>query len=417
MAFDLLEISKIKKAKENLKNVVIESELQKSHRYSDLHNSSIHLKREDLQKVRSFKIRGAYNKISTLSDKEKKEGVVCSSAGNHAQGVAHSCNKLKINGVIYMPTITPKQKVAQVKMFGGKFIEIRLHGDTYDDAYEAAIEYCEKSKKNFIHPFDDLSVIEGQGTLALEILNRSKKDIDYIFVPIGGGGLISGVLSVFKQLSPKTKVIGIEPIGAPSMHQSLLKKSIQKLSKIDPFVDGAAVKKVGKISYSLCSQYLDDIILVPEGHICQTILDMYNKDAIVVEPAGAIAIAALDFYKEKIQNKEVVCLLCGSNNDITRMSEIKEKALLYADLKHYFLIKLPQRAGALKEFLTEILGPKDDITHFEYTKKNFRETGTAVVGIECADKNQLPRLIQNMKERGFFSDYLNNKDDLRQILV
>ena len=417
MAFNLLEISKIKKAKENLKNVVIESELQKSHRYSELHESSIHLKREDLQKVRSFKIRGAYNKISSLSKKEKTEGVVCSSAGNHAQGVAESCNKLKINGVIYMPTITPKQKVAQVKMFGGEFIEVRLHGDTYDDAYEAAIEYCEKSKKNFIHPFDDLSVIEGQGTLALEIINQTKKDIDFIFVPIGGGGLISGVLSVFKQLSPKTKVIGIEPIGAPSMHQSLAKRSIQKLSKIDPFVDGAAVKKVGEISYSLCSQYLDDIILVPEGHICQTILDMYNKDAIVVEPAGAIAIAALDFYKEKIKNKEVVCLLCGSNNDITRMSEIKEKALLYADLKHYFLIKLPQRAGALKEFLTEILGPKDDITHFEYTKKNFRETGTAIVGIECADKNQLPRLIQNMKDRGFFSDYLNDKDNLRQILI
>jgi threonine dehydratase len=417
MAFNLLEISKIKKAKENLKNVVIESELQKSHRYSELHESSIHLKREDLQKVRSFKIRGAYNKISSLSKKEKTEGVVCSSAGNHAQGVAQSCNKLKINGVIYMPTITPKQKVAQVKMFGGEFIEVRLHGDTYDDAYEAAIEYCEKSKKNFIHPFDDLSVIEGQGTLALEIINQTKKEIDFIFVPIGGGGLISGVLSVFKQLSPTTKVIGIEPIGAPSMHQSLAKKSIQKLSKIDPFVDGAAVKKVGEISYSLCSQYLDDIILVPEGHICQTILDMYNKDAIVVEPAGAIAIAALDFYKEKIKNKEVVCLLCGSNNDITRMSEIKEKALLYADLKHYFLIKLPQRAGALKEFLTEILGPKDDITHFEYTKKNFRETGTAIVGIECADKNQLPRLIQNMKDRGFFSDYLNDKDNLRQILI
>ena len=417
MRFKLIEISAIKKAKENLKNVVIESPLQKSHRYSELLNSSIHLKREDLQKVRSFKIRGAYNKISSLSDREKLDGVVCSSAGNHAQGVAQSCNKLKINGVIYMPTITPKQKVAQVKMFGGKFIEVRLYGDTYDDAYEAAIKYCDNSQKTFIHPFDDLSVIEGQSTLALEIINQCEKNIDFIFVPIGGGGLISGVLSVFKQLSPKTKIIGIEPIGAPSMHQSLAKKSIQKLTKIDPFVDGAAVKKVGEISYSLCSQYLDDIILVPEGHICQTILDMYNKDAIVVEPAGAIAIAALDFYKEKIKNKEVVCLLCGSNNDITRMSEIKEKALLYADLKHYFLIKLPQRAGALKEFLTEILGPKDDITHFEYTKKNFRETGTAVVGIECADKNQLPRLIQNMKERGFYSDYLNNKDDLRQILV
>ena len=417
MELDLLALSNIEKAKETLQKVVIESELQRSHRYSSLFNSSINIKREDLQKVRSFKIRGAFNKISSLTKKEKLDGVVCSSAGNHAQGVAQSCNQLQIKGVIYMPMITPKQKVAQVKMFGGSFIEVRLQGDSYDDAYEAAIDYCNQSKKHFIHPFDDKSVIEGQATLALEIIEQTKKKIDYIFVPIGGGGLVSGVLSVFKQLSPNTKVIGVEPMGAPSMYKSLEKKSIQKLTKIDPFVDGAAVKKVGKISYALCKKYLDDVILVPEGHICQTILDMYNKDAIVVEPAGAIAIAALDFYKEKIKEKEVVCLLCGSNNDITRMSEIKEKALLYADLKHYFLIKLPQRAGALKEFLTEILGPKDDITHFEYTKKNYRETGTAIVGIECLDKKQLPRLIKKMKERGFFSDYLNNKDDIRQMLL
>ena len=417
MELELLALSNIVKAKENLQKVVIESELQKSQRYSSLFNSSISLKREDLQKVRSFKIRGAFNKISSLNKKEKLDGVVCSSAGNHAQGVAQSCNQLQINGVIYMPMITPKQKVAQVKMFGGPFIEVRLHGDTYDDSYEAALDYCIQSKKHFIHPFDDKAVIEGQATLALEIIKQTKKEIDYIFVPIGGGGLVSGVLSVFKQLSPHTKVIGVEPMGAPSMYKSLEKKSIQKLNKIDPFVEGAAVKKVGEIAYALCGKYLDDVILVPEGHICQTILDMYNKDAIVVEPAGAIAIAALDFYKEKIKNKEVVCLLCGSNNDITRMSEIKEKALLYADLKHYFLIKLPQRAGALKEFLTEILGPKDDITHFEYTKKSYRETGTAIVGIECLDKNQLPRLIKKMKERGFFSDYLNDKDDIRQMLL
>ena len=417
MELDLLALSNIEKAKETLQKVVIESELQRSHRYSSLFNSSINIKREDLQKVRSFKIRGAFNKISSLTKKEKLDGVVCSSAGNHAQGVAQSCNQLQIKGVIYMPMITPKQKVAQVKMFGGSFIEVRLQGDSYDDAYEAAIDYCNQSKKHFIHPFDDKSVIEGQATLALEIIEQTKKKIDYIFVPIGGGGLVSGVLSVFKQLSPNTKVIGVEPMGAPSMFKSLERKSIQKLTKIDPFVDGAAVKKVGKISYALCKKYLDDVILVPEGHICQTILDMYNKDAIVVEPAGAIAIAALDFYKEKIKEKEVVCLLCGSNNDITRMSEIKEKALLYADLKHYFLIKLPQRAGALKEFLTEILGPKDDITHFEYTKKNYRETGTAIVGIECLDKKQLPRLIKKMKEKGFFSDYLNNKDDIRQMLL
>ncbi len=401
MKVEPIDIKKIELAKENLKEVVLETELQLNLRYSEIFNSSIWFKREDLQKVRSFKIRGAFNKISSLSDKEKLNGVVCSSAGNHAQGVALSCNKLQIEGVIYMPTITPKQKVEQVKMFGGKYVKVRLEGDTYDDAFISAKKYCELENKYFIHPFDDIKVIEGQATLALETIKQSKNKIDYIFAPIGGGGLISGIISVFKQLSPDTKIIGVEPAGAPSMKVSLEKNMIETLSKIDPFVDGAAVKKVGEIGFSLCQQYLDDIILVPEGKICQTILDMYNKDAIVVEPAGAMSIAALDYYKENIKAKNVVCLICGSNNDITRMSEIKEKALLFGNLKHYFVIKLPQRAGALKEFLTQILGPNDDITHFEYTKKNFREKGHAVVGLEIKNEKDLSPLIERMKANGF----------------
>ena len=417
MKYDLIDIKTIQKAQEKLVGIVKQTELQFSDRLSTSNQSKVWLKREDLQDVRSFKIRGAFNKISSLKNKQRKDGVVCSSAGNHAQGVAKSCDFLKIKGVIFMPTITPKQKIQQVKMFGGSFIEVILEGDTYDDAYTAAIQYCKENKKTFIHPFDDLSVIEGQATMALEIYNQHKTPIDYMIVPVGGGGLISGVLSVFKTLSPKTKIIGVEPEGAPSMTTSLTKNKIVTLDKIDPFVDGAAVKKVGDISFSLCQQFLDQMLLVPEGKICQTILEMYNRDAIVVEPAGAISVSALELYKERFKDKNVVCLICGSNNDITRMSEIKEKALLYRNLKHYFLIKLPQRAGALKEFVSEVLGPNDDITHFEYTKKNYKEKGVAIVGLECQHKEDLGSLIDRMKKRGFYSDYLNNKDDIRQMLI
>ena len=417
MKYQLTDIENVKKASHRLKETVRKTPLQYNERLSQLTTTKLWLKREDLQEVRSFKIRGAYNKISSLNNNERNKGVVCSSAGNHAQGVAKSCNLLKIEGVIFMPTITPRQKIEQVNMFGGKYVKVILDGDTYDDAYEAAKKYCNKNNKTFIHPFDDESVIEGQATLALEILEQANEKIDAIIVPVGGGGLISGILSVFKQLSPETKIIGVEPEGAPSMSKSLSNNTVTSLDKIDPFVDGASVKRVGEISYNLCQKYLDEMLLVPEVKICQTILNMYNKDAIVVEPAGAISVAALEHYQYKFTNQHVVCLICGSNNDISRMSEIKEKALLYRNLKHYFLIKLPQRAGALKEFLADVLGPNDDITHFEYTKKHYKETGVAIVGIELQKANELDGLIERMKARGFFSDYLNNKEDVRQILI
>ncbi|PDH50191.1 MAG: threonine dehydratase [Bacteroidetes bacterium MED-G20] len=417
MGNQLIDINNIKIASNLLNTIVKKTPLQFNGRLSDSNNCSVWLKREDLQEVRSFKIRGAFNKIYSLKNTERKKGVVCSSAGNHAQGFAKSCMELKIKGTVFMPTITPKQKIEQVKMFGGDYIKIVLEGDTYDDTYISAKKFCDFNKMEFIHPFDDVSVIEGQATLALEILSQKKQPIDYIIVPIGGGGLISGILSVFKELSPKTKIIGVEPKGAPSMKESLEKGKIEVLKKIDPFVDGAAVKKVGEIAFKICQKYLDEILLVPEGKICQTILEMYNKDAIVVEPAGALSISGLELYKEKFKNKNIVCLLCGSNNDISRMSEIKEKALLYSNLKHYFLIKLPQRAGALKEFVSEILGPNDDITHFEYTKKNFKEKGVAVVGIECVDEKDLENLLKKMKIHGFYSSYLNDKDDIRQMII
>ncbi len=374
-------------------------------------------KREDLQSVRSYKIRGAYNKISSLSDSELQKGIVCASAGNHAQGVALSCKLLKIQGTIFMPAPTPNQKIEQVRMFGEEFIEIVLDGDTFDDSYHAALAECNKQNKTFIHPFNDEKVIEGQGTVGLEILSQTNEPIDYIFIPVGGGGLASGLSVVFKQLSPQTKIIGVEPEGAPSMKTAIDKQGVVELGTIEKFVDGAAVRSVGEKTFAICKENLDDMITVSEGKVCETILELYNRDAIVVEPAGALSIAALEQYASVIEGKNVVCVVSGSNNDITRTAEIKERALLHANLKHYFIITFPQRAGALREFVVDILGPTDDITHFEYTKKTNRENGAAVVGVQLKSPSDLTPLIAKMKANNFYGDYLNNKPELFQFLV
>ena len=410
-------IENIKKAALNLEGVAYKTPLNQNTNLSKQYAANIFFKREDLQVVRSYKIRGAYNKMSSLSDYEKRRGIVCASAGNHAQGVALSCKLLQIKGTIFMPSPTPNQKINQVKMFGEEFIEIVIEGDTFDDAFQAAKLECDAKNKTFIHPFNDEKVIEGQATVGLEILEQTHEKIDYVFVPIGGGGLSSGLSSVFKNLSPETKIIGVEPEGAPSMLTSINNKKNTALEKIDPFVDGAAVKKVGDLNFEICKQNLNKVITVPEGKICQTILDLYNKDAIVVEPAGALSVTALDFFADEIKGKNVVCVISGSNNDITRTEEIKERAMLFANLKHYFIVKFPQRAGALKEFVAEILGPNDDITHFEYTKKNNRANGAAVVGLELKSSKDLQPLIQRMKANNFFGDYLNDKPDLFDFLV
>ena len=414
---DLFDIKNIQKAKDIVRDVALVTPLQHNERLSEQYDANVYFKREDLQPIRSFKLRGAYHKIYKLSDAERKLGVVCASAGNHAQGVALACNKLGIKGTIFMPVPTPKQKLNQVRMFGGENIETRLVGDTFDDAYAAAQSFKDKSKSIFIHPFEDKDVVIGQATLALELLEQSQAPIDYILVPIGGGGLISGVLHVFKTLSPNTKVIGIEPEGAPAMHQSLERGKNTELNSIDPFVDGAAVRKVGDDAYDLCDNYLDKLVLVSEGKICQSILKLYNREAIVVEPAGAMSTASLKMISEEIKGKNVVCLICGGNNDITRMAEIKERALLEAKLLHYFIVRFPQRAGALKEFVADVLGPKDDITFFEYSKKNNRSNGPAVVGIELKNPDDFNPLVERMKLKGFYGDYINNKPDLFQFLI
>jgi threonine dehydratase len=413
----LFDIQRIQKAKDIVREVALETPLQLNERLSEQYGAKVYFKREDLQPIRSFKLRGAYHKIYKLSEEERKRGIVCASAGNHAQGVALACNKLGIKGTIFMPVPTPKQKLGQVHMFGGSNVEIRLTGDTFDDAYAAAQSFKDETNSMFVHPFGDKDVVIGQATLALELIDQAVEPIDYILVPIGGGGLISGVLHVFKTLSPQTKVIGIEPEGAPAMHQSLANGKITELNEIDPFVDGAAVRKVGEDAFTLCTTFLDKLVLVSEGKICQSILKLYNKEAIVVEPAGAMSTASLKMITEEIKGKNVVCLICGGNNDITRMAEIKERALLEANLLHYFIVRFPQRAGALKEFVAEVLGPKDDITFFEYSKKNNRSNGPAVVGIEIKNSDDFDNLVKRMKSKGFYGDYINNKPDLFQFLI
>ena len=308
-----------------------------------------------------------------------------------------------------MPVITPKQKIRQTKMFGEHYIEVKLIGDTFDDCAVAAKEYTSKHQMTFIPPFDDYRIIEGQGTVGIEILDELAH-VDYLFIPVGGGGLSAGVGTYFKERSPNTKIIGLEPEGAPAMYESIKAGYPVTLEKIDRFVDGAAVKRVGDLTFEICKTVLSEVHLVPEGKVCSTILKLYNEDAIVVEPAGALSIAALDDYAGEIKGKTVVCIVSGSNNDIDRMPEIKERSPQYEGLKHYFLVKFAQRPGALREYLNNVLGPSDDITRFEYMQKTNKDAGPALVGIELQSKDDYFELIARMKQ--FNIDYTElNKDD------
>ncbi len=399
-----------------LKKVVHKTPLQRNNHLSKKYNCNIYLKREDLQVVRSYKLRGAYNMMSSLPKEQLERGVVCASAGNHAQGFAFSCKKLNAKGVVFMPIITPNQKVTQTQMHGDGNVEIKLVGDTFDDCQIAAKKYTEENGMTFIPPFDDYRIIEGQATVGVEIL-EDLSDIDYLFIPIGGGGLCSGTGSYFKTYSPKTKIIGLEPEGAPAMYEALKAGHPVTLDQIDRFVDGAAVKRVGDLTFAICKEVLDDMHLVPEGKVCTTILKLYNEDAIVVEPAGALSIAALDAFAEEIRGKNVVCIVSGSNNDIDRMQEIKERSLQYEGLKHYFLINFAQRPGALREFVNNVLGPSDDITRFEYMQKNNKEAGPALVGIELLSRDDYDRLLQNMNKYQINYTELSKDNTLFSYLV
>jgi threonine dehydratase len=401
----------------HLKEIVAHTPLQLNQRLSEKYEANIYLKREDLQHVRSFKLRGAYYALKLLWEAGLENGVVCASAGNHAQGVAYACRQLGVSGKIYMPATTPKQKVGQVEMFGRDFVEIILTGDTFDDSYREARACADREGREFIHPFDDEKVIAGQGTVAVDILNDSQDSVDYCIASIGGGGLMAGLSTYIKSVSPATRMIGVEPSGAASMSASFSHNRVFPLEQIDTFVDGAAVKCVGSKTYEICRETVDGLLKVPEGKVCTAILELYNEHAIVTEPAGAMPIAALDLLKEDIKGKTVVCVISGGNNDISRMQEIKERSLLHEGLLHYFIVNFPQRAGALREFLDDVLSPGDDITRFEYTKKNNKESGPALVGIELRCRNDYDRLIANMERKGFAFMEVNKDNQLFNLLV
>ncbi|MFP4979060.1 threonine ammonia-lyase IlvA [Paenibacillus sp. CN-4] len=407
----------IVRAHHRLREVIVRTPLQRDDVLSARYECNVYLKREDLQVVRSFKIRGAYNMIRSLSQEERAKGIVCASAGNHAQGVAFSCHALGIEGKVYMPSTTPNQKVKQVKRFGGKHVEVVLTGDTFDDAYDEAMKACIEQGMTLIHPFDEPMIIAGNGTIGMEVMESLDQPADLVFVTIGGGGLAAGVATYVKTVSPSTRVIGVEPLGAASMSAAMEQGGVVTLEQMDKFVDGAAVKRVGGLTYDICARYLDDIVKVPEGKACTTILSLYNENAIVVEPAGSLPVAALDMYREQIKGKTVVCIVSGGNNDIDRMQEIKERSLIYEGLKHYFIVNFPQRAGALREFLEDVLGPDDDITRFEYTKKNDKENGPALVGIELLSKENYGPLIERMNQKGVDYQEINKDSNLFSLLI
>lgn len=417
MTHSSIKLEDIIVASHVLKDVVHHTPLQKNFILSEKYNCNVFLKREDLQVVRSFKIRGAYNLMRSLPEERLHKGVVCASAGNHAQGMAYSCKALGVPGKIFMPTTTPRQKISQVKLFGGTFVEVILVGDTFDDSLNEALRYSEREGLQFIHPFDHLKVIAGQGTVGLELMNDMRDPVDFVFAGIGGGGLAAGVGTYIKSISPATRFIGVESIGAPSMRQAIDQGEIVTLTEIDKFVDGTAVKRVGELTYEICRSVVDDIVVVPEGKVCTTILELYNENAIVAEPAGALTITALDFYREQIAGKNVVCVISGGNNDIDRMQEIKERSLIYEGLKHYFTVEFPQRAGALREFLDEVLGPNDDIVRFEYTKKTSKENGPALVGIELKNKEDYGPLIERMTAKGIKYVEINKNPHLFNLLI
>ncbi len=415
VATDILEFD-FASAAERLRPVAQRTPLQLNLRLSRRYGCEVYLKREDLQTVRSYKLRGAYNMMGSLSAEQLTRGVTCASAGNHAQGVAYSCRELKVHGVVFMPVITPKQKIEQTRMFGEEWIEIRLAGDTFDECAEEAKRFTRENGMVFIPAFDDPKVIEGQGTVGMEI-HEELKDIDFLFLPVGGGGLSAGTGAYMKSQAPDTRIIGLEPEGAPSMSEALKAGKPVMLDCIDRFVDGAAVRQVGEITYRVCSRVIDEMHLVPEGKVCSTILRLYNEEAIVVEPAGALSIAALDDYADRIRGRKIVCVVSGSNNDIDRMPEIRERSLQHEGLKHYFLISFAQRPGALREFVNRILGPTDDITRFEYMQKTNKEEGPALVGIELRHRMDHKGLVRRMQDAGIRYTEIDRDDKLYGYLV
>ena len=388
-------------AAKRIAGVITPTPLQFSDRLSATTGASVYLKREDLQTVRSYKLRGAYNLLVQLSPEESAAGVVCSSAGNHAQGFAYACRSLGIRGRVYVPAKTPKQKRDRIRYHGGEFIELIVGGSTYDLAAEAALADVARTGATLVPPFDDLRTIAGQGTIAVEMLDQLEQfggEPDLVVVPVGGGGCIAGITTYLAERTTNTSVLGIEPAGAAAMMAALANGGPVTLDHVDQFVDGAAVARAGKLTYAALAAAGDmvSITTVDEGAVCTAMLDLYQNEGIIAEPAGALAVSGL-LEADVEPGSVVVCLVSGGNNDVSRYGEVLERSLVHLGLKHYFLVDFPQEPGALRRFLNDVLGPNDDVTLFEYVKRNNRETGEALVGIELGSAADLDGLLQRMR--------------------
>jgi threonine dehydratase len=393
-----LSAADIDGAVQRISGLVARSPLQLSERLSEATGARVFLKREDLQTVRSYKLRGAYNLLMQLSEDEIAAGVVCSSAGNHAQGFALACRSMGIRGRVYVPAKTPKQKRDRIRYHGGEFIELIAVGSTYDQAAAAALEDVARTRATLVPPYDDPRTMAGQGTIAAELLEQLDGEPDLVIVPVGGGGCIAGITTYLAERTTSTSVLGVEPAGAAAMIAALAAGEPVTLDHVDQFVDGAAVNRAGTLTYAALAAAGDmvSITTVDEGAVCTAMLDLYQNEGIIAEPAGALSVAGL-LEAEIEPDTTVVCLISGGNNDVSRYGEVLERSLVHLGLKHYFLVDFPQEPGALRRFLDEVLGPGDDITLFEYVKRNNRETGEALVGIELSSAVDLDGLLARMR--------------------
>ena len=416
----------IAQASDILSDVVEKTPVMLSERLSDLIGVPVYLKREDMQKCRSFKVRGAYFRMSTLSEEERRRGVVCASAGNHAQGLAYACAQLKVRGTIYLPSNTPKQKRQRIETIGGDWVEQVIVDGTFDRANAQAQEAARHSGRTYVHPYDDPCTIAGQGTIAVELEEQVLSEAAAALVPVGGGGLLSGIATWIRSRFPDIKIYGVEPTGAASMAAALEADQIVSLPSVDPFVDGTAVGRAGELPYSIVKELVDDILVVPEGAVCTEMLDLYHSDGVIAEPAGALASAAARMYfsdpeqrNELLGGKEgaIVAIVSGGNNDMTRYAEIMERSLRHEGLRHYFLVTFPQQPGALRSFLEDVLGPGDDIVHFEYTKKNNRDSGPALVGIDLADREDITGLRARMEASPLHVEELRPDSEIYRLVI
>jgi threonine dehydratase len=411
-------VAKAIAARREMRKLFPQTPLQKNDHLSQIYGAEIFLKREDLSPVRSYKIRGAFNAMrKRLEVSPDQQNFVCASAGNHAQGVAYVCRHFDVQGVIFMPITTPQQKVNKTRIFGGSNIQIELVGDYFEDTLAAAQEYCAQQKAVFLAPFDDADVIEGQASVAVELMEQSPEPIDMVILPVGGGGLSSGVTTYLKTLSPDTEFRFVEPEGGKSLAAALAKGEPTTLDKVDSFVDGAAVARIGGLNFeALKNTDPAHVFAAPEDRICTTMIELLNVEGIVLEPAGAMSVDVLKDLRDQVRGKRVVCITSGGNFDFERLPEVKERALKFAGLKKYFILRFPQRPGALKEFLN-ILGPDDDITRFEYLKKSARNFGTVLIGIESKDAADFPAICARMEAAGMTYQDITENEDLSQFLI